>query len=63
MRVWLVQLSLSQTSRFGCFFVPSRLGTNLPGIFAAGDIAHYDSKVPLIAGGFTDAALAIDDEE
>lgn len=40
-------------------FVNSRLGTNLPGIFAAGDIAHYDSKVPLIAGGFTDAALAV----
>lgn len=36
-----------------------RLETNLPGIFVAGDVAQYASKLHLIAGAFTDAALAV----
>lgn len=37
----------------------SKLETNLPGVYAAGDFASYDSKLWLIAGAFTDAALAV----
>lgn len=40
-------------------FTGGKLETNLPGIFAAGDIADYTSKVNLIAGAFADAALAV----
>ncbi|WP_419871944.1 NAD(P)/FAD-dependent oxidoreductase [Candidatus Pristimantibacillus sp. PTI5] len=40
-------------------FVNGKLESNLPGIFAAGDFANYDSKLNLIAGAFTDAALAV----
>lgn len=40
-------------------YVNAKLESNLPGIFAAGDFAHYDSKITLIAGAFTDAALAV----
>ncbi|WP_068618471.1 NAD(P)/FAD-dependent oxidoreductase [Paenibacillus tuaregi] len=40
-------------------FTSSKLATNLPGIFAAGDFAAYDSKVNLIAGAFPDAVLAV----
>ncbi|MBW7475484.1 NAD(P)/FAD-dependent oxidoreductase [Paenibacillus oenotherae] len=40
-------------------FVSPKLETNLPGVFAAGDFAFYDSKVNLIAGAFTDAVLAL----
>lgn len=36
-----------------------KLETNLPGIFAAGDFVEYGSKLYLIAGTFTDAALAL----
>ncbi len=39
--------------------VDGKLKTNIPGIFAAGDFASYDSKLRLIAGAFTDAALAV----
>ena len=39
--------------------VNARLETNIPGIFAAGDFAEYQSKLHLIAGAFTDAALAV----
>jgi len=42
-----------------CTYVGAKLETNLPGVFAAGDFAWYDSKVNLIAGAFTDAALAV----
>ncbi|ANY65914.1 thioredoxin reductase [Paenibacillus sp. BIHB 4019] len=42
-----------------CVYVTPKLETNLPGIFAAGDFASYDSKLNLIAGAFTDAALAV----
>ncbi|MFK0524176.1 NAD(P)/FAD-dependent oxidoreductase [Paenibacillus illinoisensis] len=40
-------------------FVSPKLETNLPGIFGAGDFANYESKLNLIAGAFTDAALAL----
>jgi ferredoxin/flavodoxin---NADP+ reductase len=39
--------------------VDSAMRTNLPGIFAAGDIADYDGKVRLIATGFGEVATAV----
>ncbi|WP_425325121.1 NAD(P)/FAD-dependent oxidoreductase [Paenibacillus dendritiformis] len=40
-------------------YTGSKLETNMPGIYAAGDFASFPSKVNLIAGAFTDAALAV----
>lgn len=39
--------------------VDSRMRTNIPGVYAAGDIVTFDGKVKLIATGFSDAATAI----
>lgn len=39
--------------------VNSKMQTNLPGVFAAGDIARYDGKLDLIATGFSEAATAV----
>ncbi|WP_142289562.1 NAD(P)/FAD-dependent oxidoreductase [Gottfriedia luciferensis] len=39
--------------------VNSRMETNVPGIYAAGDICTYDGKVKLIASGFGEAPTAI----
>jgi ferredoxin/flavodoxin---NADP+ reductase len=39
--------------------VNHRLETNLPRVYAAGDIAHYDGKLELIATGFSEAAMAV----
>jgi ferredoxin/flavodoxin---NADP+ reductase len=39
--------------------VGTTMATNLPGVFAAGDIAVYPGKVPLISVGFGEAALAV----
>jgi ferredoxin/flavodoxin---NADP+ reductase len=39
--------------------VNHRLETNLPRIYAAGDIATYDGKLELIATGFSEAAMAV----
>jgi len=39
--------------------VNARMETNLPGVFAAGDIAHEDVKMNLIATGYGQAALAV----
>src|SRR5581483_2862283 len=39
--------------------VNSRMETNLPGIFAAGDIVTYSGKMKLIATGFAEAAIAV----
>nr|WP_281286009.1 hypothetical protein [Paenibacillus sinopodophylli] len=39
--------------------VNEKLATTLPGIFVAGDSANYGSKITLMAGAFTDAALAV----
>ncbi len=38
--------------------VDSHMQTNLPGVFAAGDICTYDGKLPLIATGVGEAATA-----
>jgi ferredoxin/flavodoxin---NADP+ reductase len=35
------------------------LETNLPRVYAAGDIAHYEGKLELIATGFSEAAMAV----
>ena len=39
--------------------VNSRMETNIPGIYGAGDIATYDGKVKLIASGFGEAPIAV----
>ncbi|NBH07476.1 NAD(P)/FAD-dependent oxidoreductase [Amycolatopsis sp. SID8362] len=39
--------------------VDSRMRTNLPGVFAAGDAATFDGKVKLIAVGFGEVATAV----
>lgn len=39
--------------------VDSAMRTNVPGVFAAGDITDYDGKVRLIAVGFGEAATAV----
>lgn len=39
--------------------VDTRMATNLPGVFAAGDITEYPGKVRLIAVGFGEAATAV----
>jgi ferredoxin/flavodoxin---NADP+ reductase len=39
--------------------VDTRMKTNIPGVFAAGDITEYEGKVRLIAVGFGEAATAI----
>ena len=39
--------------------VDSLMATNLPGIFAAGDVVDYDGKLDLIATGFAEAAVAV----
>ncbi len=39
--------------------VDSAMRTNLPGVFAAGDITDYDGKVRLISVGFGEVATAV----
>jgi thioredoxin reductase len=39
--------------------VDTTMSTNLPRVFAAGDITSYDGKVDLIAVGFGEAAIAV----
>lgn len=39
--------------------VSSSMETNIPGVFAAGDIAAYEGKLELIATGFSEAAVAV----
>ena len=39
--------------------VDTTMATNLPRVYAAGDIATYPGKVPLISIGFGEAALAV----
>lgn len=39
--------------------VGRHMETNIPGVFAAGDIATYEGKLELIATGFADACVAI----
>ncbi|GEN44513.1 NAD(P)/FAD-dependent oxidoreductase [Alkalibacillus haloalkaliphilus] len=40
-------------------FVNSKMETNIPGIFAAGDICTYEGKPKLIATGFGEAPIAV----
>lgn len=39
--------------------VDMTMATNIPGVFAAGDIATYTGKLELIASGFAEAAIAV----
>ncbi len=39
--------------------VSAHMETNIPGVFAAGDIATYDGKLELIATGFAEACVAV----
>ncbi len=39
--------------------VNSRMETNLPGVYAAGDVATYDGKLKLIATGVGEATIAV----
>ncbi len=39
--------------------VDSAMRTNVPGVFAAGDITDYDGKVRLISVGFGEVATAV----
>lgn len=39
--------------------VNGKMETNLPGVFAAGDIAKYASKLDLIVTGFSEASIAV----
>ena len=39
--------------------VNATMATNIPGVFAAGDIATYEGKLELIATGFSEAAVAV----
>ena len=39
--------------------VNSKMETNIPGIYACGDIATYEGKVKLIANGFGEAPIAV----
>jgi thioredoxin reductase (NADPH) len=39
--------------------VDALMRTNLPGVFAAGDIVDYEGKLDLIATGFGEAAIAV----
>lgn len=43
----------------GSILVNSRMETNIPGIYAAGDIATYPGKIKLIAVGFGEAPTAV----
>jgi len=42
-----------------CVVVNSKMETNIPGIYAAGDIATYEGKMKLIASGFGEAPTAV----
>lgn len=58
-------INLGPMERWGLAFddkkivVNSRMETNLPGVFAAGDMATYPGKIKLIATGFAEAAIAV----
>ena len=39
--------------------VNSLMETNLPGVYAAGDLVDYEGKLDLIATGFAEAAVAV----
>ena len=39
--------------------VDSLMATNVPGVYAAGDVVDYEGKLDLIATGFAEAAVAV----
>lgn len=39
--------------------VSPTMATNIPGVFAAGDLVTYEGKLDLIAAGFAEAAIAV----
>jgi thioredoxin reductase (NADPH) len=39
--------------------VTTKMETNIPGVYVAGDVAAYPGKVKLIACGFGEAAIAV----
>lgn len=43
----------------GGIAVNERMETNMPGVYAAGDVADYGAKLKLIATGFSEAAIAV----
>ena len=43
----------------GTIKVNSRMETNLPGIYSAGDVATYDGKLKLIATGTGEVTVAV----
>ncbi|AVQ99699.1 thioredoxin reductase [Oceanobacillus iheyensis] len=43
----------------GTIVVDGKMETNIPGIFAVGDISNYPHKLKLIAGGFHDGPIAV----
>jgi ferredoxin/flavodoxin---NADP+ reductase len=50
---WPIQLEKN------CIRVGPTMQTNIPGVFAAGDIITYEGKLDLIATGFSEAAIAV----
>ena len=44
---------------YGNIKVDNRMQTNIEGIFAAGDVANYQNKLHLIAGGFSEGPTAV----
>lgn len=53
----LTEWGLEMTKR--AIVVDTAMRTNLPGVFAAGDITEYPGKVRLISVGFGEAAIAV----
>lgn len=43
----------------GEIIVNTTMATNIPGIYAAGDVTTYEGKLKLIATGFAEAAIAV----
>ncbi|SET33317.1 thioredoxin reductase (NADPH) [Oceanobacillus limi] len=43
----------------GSIVVDQTMATSIPGIFAVGDIANYEGKLNLIAGGFNEGPIAV----
>ncbi|MGY0692810.1 NAD(P)/FAD-dependent oxidoreductase [Virgibacillus sp. FSP13] len=59
------EIDLGPIAAWGCDMadgtmkVDSTMQTSIPGIFAVGDIANYPNKLHLIAGGFNEGPIAI----
>lgn len=53
MKTWGLELAKNRVK------VDQAMETNIPGIFAAGDLADYEGKLDLIVTGFSEAAVAV----